>query len=631
MLLTVNNYLVLNFEEVKWDYEQEEKIELLRYKNHYGDAPLRKHNYAYVRAQRSERAGTANPKIVHRDIRSAPSVRSASSRQLQLPHSSRTLTARNLRSAKLVQKNVVNVQLTSNLKGHIYHNVQGTQPEEYDDSMRAGIAQSLVISRGRGLASFTAGSRPATAATHKPISANNIRTSGAQNARPHTAGMVRIADSRPNTAKARPMSCGMTQRQTGTNSRPTTASRLGSRPPSGISRHSSTTSEAQLQASGLVNPKSSGPLANSRPPTGIMKCSITMPDTSRPATAGSLKGHIGKRTKFQLPMRGHSAPVRRQATDALSLSEAKALMMSQRRTKNDPIPRDKLLLTINSIESAKLNTDLVNNTAANCLEIDYKPLPTESDSFTQIQNRNNSAKSRTWDAGSVVVTKGKARPSSVVTRQTMVTPFEVKKHEVKTQQSLHPRTLQSTIPRGTLLRPQSAHTIVTTQETVEDSMLRPSSTSSLRRSKSTSALPSNNSNSAANPYIHVPARKKTTHGWSTSHTEPVIVVPMLMHGPSRIESKQQQGSQDSSSKTKISLPQRKVEDPLRPREDFQIRTRQQTQDYLTYVGGLQAKYERDKLMAADRKQQQMWKARASGKLKNGTGVRPRVIAPEIGQ
>ncbi|XP_072044586.1 F-box and WD repeat domain containing protein 10B-like isoform X2 [Amphiura filiformis] len=620
VLLTVNNFLVLNFEEVQWDYTQEEKIELLRYKNHYGDAPLRKHKYAYVRAQRSERAGTANPKIIHhRAIQSAPSERSASSRQRQLPHSTRTLSARNIRSAKQTQKHVVNVQLTKNLKGSIYHNVQGTQPEEYDESMRAGIAQTLVISRGKGLASFTAGSRPPTAATHKPTYRNMI--SGTQNLRPHTAGVVRIVDSRPTTAKTRPMSSGTIQ----SNHRHTP----GSRPPSGKVRHSSITSEAQLQTLGVVNPRSNGPLASSRPPTGIMKCSITMPsETSRPATAGTLKSHIGKRTKFQLPMRGHSAPVRRQATDALSLSEAKALMMSQRRTKNDPIPRDKLLLTINCIESAKLNTGLVNNTAANCLEIDYKPLPTESNNYTQIQNRNNSARSRTSDAGSVGRTASKAKPSEVVTRQTMVTPLEVKSHEVRGQESLHPKTIHSSIPRGTVMRPQSAHTIVTDQETVKDSMLRPPSRSSLRRSQSTGALPSSNNNNNTNPYIHVPARKKKTHGWSTSHTEAVVMVPMFMHGASRIEPNQ---PERSTSKTRISMPQRKVEDPLGPREDFQIRTRQQTQDYLTYVTGLQAKYEKDKKMAAERKQQQMWKAKASGKLIYGTGAKARVIAPEIGE
>ena len=102
-----------------------------------------------------------------------------------------------------------------------------------------------------------------------------------------------------------------------------------------------------------------------------------------------------------------------------------------------------------------------------------------------------------------------------------------------------------------------------------------------------------------------------------------------MHGTCRIEPGQ--GKSGTSSKTRISLPQRKVEDPLRNNEDFQIRTRQQTQDYLKYVGGLQAKYENDKKVAAEQKQQKLWLAKASGKLKKGVLVKARAIAPEIGE
>ena len=628
----MNNFLVLNFEEVQWDYEQEEKIELLRYKNHYGDAPLRKHSYAYVRAQRSQRAGTVNPKIInHRSIKSAPANRpdTSSSRHWQLPHSTRTLSTRRINSARQTQRNVVNVELTNSLKGRVYHNVQGNQPEHYDESMRAGIAQTLVISRGKGLASLTAGSRPPTAATHRPPTGIRAMTAPALNNSDRRLSTARVkaaitATNRPSTVhiSSGTMPSSSSTKQTMT-ARPHTAG-------SGAISGGSITAESQIQTSGIVNPRSTSPLANSRPPTGIMKSGIV----PRPSTAGT----SGKKTKFQLPMRGHSAPVRRcQPSDALSLSEAKAIVMSHRRTMNEPTPRDRLLLTMNCIESSKLNTHLVNNTTANCLEIDYKPISDSSNSSETWQSRPGSSRS------SLSFQQRRAKPSEVITKQTMITPLSVTRHDIKVHRSIHPNTVHSHIPRGNIIRPQSANTRVTDVCTVEGRA--PPEGTSLRRSQSTGSL-SSMKDPLTSPYIASPVRKKKSHGWSTSHTEPIEFVPMLMHGPGHIDPKASSTNThitllpntkttismvpaEGSSRTKRSMvPHRPVQDPMNITEsNFQIRSRQQTEDYLKYVSGIQAKYERNKKAAGLRKQQQMWMAKATGNLKNNGNVRPRVISP----
>ncbi|XP_038064299.1 CMT1A duplicated region transcript 1 protein-like [Patiria miniata] len=549
VLHTVNNLLVLCFEEVQWDYEQEEKIELLRYKNHYGDAPLRKHTYPYIRAQRSERAGASNPKIIrhHR----GPSEEGGSS---QLGHSGRTLHDRHLQSAKRIQKQVKAVEFVSSLKGSVYHNVQGSQPD--GAAMQSTKTGSVIYAR-----SCAGSSRPPTATTY----------------------------SRPPTASTRSV--------TGLVSRATTP--------------------ASLSRSEIVRPKSQqdvrvcSPVASSRPPTGIMK------GGSRPQTAFSTKSGILKRAKFELPRRGHSAPVRRQnVSDALSLSEAKALIRSQERTKDVPTPRDRLLLTINCIESSKKNTELVNNTTANALEIDYKPHQ-ESPAPFKVKSPQIRQLREKLQPGALT------RPEpSVVSR------FRTVEIDNKPHISLHPKIVPSSIPKQTLTCKEPKKSILTRPSSghVPSSAEKPEIP--LRRSQSANAiLTPNAASSGLSTNTDAVIRKKTFHGWTTSHTEPVIISPMLMHG---LGSGAQSPRKQRRSVTKIvmGLPV-EVKDPLKSHKEFQIRTREQTQGYLNRVTEIQQKDVREKAAQAEALQRKLWLAKAKGQAHQDFTKKPRAFAPEI--
>ncbi|XP_022092687.1 CMT1A duplicated region transcript 1 protein-like [Acanthaster planci] len=554
VLHTVNNLLVLCFEEVQWDYEQEEKIELLRYKNHYGDAPLRKHTYPYVRAQRSERAGASNPKIIHH-LRGTSKPDTSS----QLGHSGRTLHDRSLQSAKMIQKQFKAVEFASSLKGSVYHNVQGSQP---DGPIPPGAKSgSATYARSRA-----GSSRPQTATTL----------------------------TRPSTASVRSA--------TGAPSRATT--------PASVS-HSETVRPKSQQ-----NIRACSPTVLSRPPTGIMK------GKSRPTTAFSTKSAILKRAKFELPMRGHSAPVRRQNVgDALSLSEAKALIRSQERTRDVPTPRDRLVLTINCIESSKKNTELVNNTTANCLEIDYKPRA-ESPPPSQCTVRSPEIRRQ----------KGKSQVGAVSSPEsTVVVQFRTVEYDNKPHISLHPEATLSSIPKQTVICQQPTKPVLT-----RPSSGRVPSTEKpkiLRRSQSANAiLTSDKPSIVPSTQTEAAVRKKTFHGWTTSHTEPIVLSPMLMQGPSGTAPSMQSPRKQRHSVTKVVMgPPVEVKDPLKSHKEFQIRTREQTEGYLNWVTEIQHRYTKEKATQAEALQKKLWLAKAKGQTHQDLTKKPRVFAPEIGE
>ena len=66
---------MLNFEPVDYDYSlEDDKMPPRVQYSKYADAPIRQQTYPYVRAQRIERTGTTNPKIVHHDKEESPQV-----------------------------------------------------------------------------------------------------------------------------------------------------------------------------------------------------------------------------------------------------------------------------------------------------------------------------------------------------------------------------------------------------------------------------------------------------------------------------------------------------------------------------------------------------------------------------
>lgn len=86
----------------------EDKVPPLVQYGSYSDAPVRPQPYPYIRAQRMKKAGASNVKLLHKDQAVDESGRKLAMSQLalrasQLPHSAKTLSARSLGSARIIQ------------------------------------------------------------------------------------------------------------------------------------------------------------------------------------------------------------------------------------------------------------------------------------------------------------------------------------------------------------------------------------------------------------------------------------------------------------------------------------------------------------------------------------------------
>ncbi|XP_077979632.1 F-box and WD repeat domain containing protein 10B-like [Glandiceps talaboti] len=566
LLNTVNTLLVFNFEQVDWDYTLDsEKIEILTYNNHYADAPLRHHNYSYVRANRMEKAGASNPKIIHhKEQEMAPSAL-VYLKHAQIPHSSRNLSAKSMKRAAFIQKTMRDIELTNSLKGSVYHNVQG--------------------------------SRPTTAET-----------------------MTTFVPTRPTTAMSKSV-------------------RMQSRPGTADTRFTTLTS---------------------RPTTGILKSAAESSvggSLSRPITSMSTQSaKIAKQArKVTLPERGHSAPanVERHYTgysseldrdDVLSMSEARALYRSHMRIKDRPTPRDRLLLVHNAIESSKNTTDnVVMNTTANSKDIEYtvQKLPDKKELAACEEKSVHIHGSRPSTSFSDASSFKSVMSRKVTTSETLVTPLEAVPLDATPHLSMFSRTVQSTIPKPVLLRPQTAKSKVIKQSTIVTDIGEETTNGGMqdslrmRRSKSVGALP--NTPLAFGMRTH--AKKTKPPGVSTTHTEPMVMVPMFMYGPSRIEPGTKKETQalpqsrpqtaSSRATTTISI----VKDPLRVGgpSSFQLRTRQQTEEYLDKITKLQEKYLKVKEVKGTKEQRQAWLLKAKGLTHADFSKRPTPIAPEIGE
>nr|XP_006821837.1 PREDICTED: F-box/WD repeat-containing protein 10-like [Saccoglossus kowalevskii] len=560
LLNTVNTLLVFNFERVDWDYTLDsDKIEILTYNNHYADAPLRKHNYSYVRANRMERAGSANPKIIqHNRCEQAPSAM-VYLKYTQIPHSTRTLSAKSMKRAALVQSTMREVQLTNSLKGSVYHNVQGIRPQSAETT-RMSISSRPTTSMSKSVKMY---SRPGTCDTHVT------------------------------TLSMHPPSCS----------------------------------------------------AKSRPDSVLSSC-------SRPVTAYSTQSAkmVSQTKRVTLPERGHSAPASVQGRfyasrtdpdpdEVVSVSEARAVWRSHQRVKDRLTPSDRLLLVHNAVEISKDTTgELVKNTTHNCQEIEYKMEPSPERKTVSREDRSVSIQASRSSTSSSVSSYRSCVSRKVTTSETVVTPIESMPLDAKPHLSMFSKTVNSTIPKPTLLRPQTAKSRVVKQSTVTNSGEQVTATvnesPSMRRSKSVGALPSTPAAFGVSMQF-----KKKKNGMSTTHTEPVIMVPMFMHGPSKIEvgtpksvqHEQRPPSRPMTASSRFSLAS--VKDPLKVggTSEFQLRTRTQTEDYLEKITTLQEQYMRERSLGQRKKQRAAWLSKAKGLTHEDFSKRPKPIAPEIGE
>ncbi|KAM3921016.1 F-box/WD repeat-containing protein 10 [Leptodactylus fuscus] len=90
----LTSIMIFQFEEVTWDYSQaSEKVDVLKERRRFQEAPIRVRPYSYVRAQRMKRVGSSNRKIYQEEDDQSWGTKS------QLSHHARCLSARSMKRA----------------------------------------------------------------------------------------------------------------------------------------------------------------------------------------------------------------------------------------------------------------------------------------------------------------------------------------------------------------------------------------------------------------------------------------------------------------------------------------------------------------------------------------------------
>lgn len=554
---TINNLLILNFEEIDWDYGSDEKIELLRYKNNFQEASLRRQPYALVRANRSERAASANPKLVsHRTV----SLTNASSTMevSQLSHSSRSLSPKKLEHAEQVQRCVQNIKLTDSLKGSVYSNMTDLRSKSASDMNGAPK-------------------------THMPFT--RLRTGGSR-------------------VPQKSHSCGSFRPTSSVSSRYSSKSRINS------AKQLSVRSEDLTRGLDFKRSDQFWEVGGASSQRAISESGFS--SLSRPTAAKSSTNVSTKRSGLRMPIRGKSAPVSgRQQTvsDKMSLSEIKSLKNSQMRIDKKPIQREKLLLEVGVIESGKqYDNPVVYNTAANTVAIETGRVISQESEYSSISDEESEGEEE------VVVDR------DYIVAETIITPIETFPLHVQPHQSIHPKRIASTIPKGGQSRPKTAHSRVSSRSHVK--------VQSPRRCKSavsSRTQPSNHSN------VPSPLRKEKSHGWTTSCTETMSTPPMLMHGKGRVEPNFESKKPDGKiiSKQTVTPATPEVKNPFESHGEFHLRSRRQLEAYLQSVGKIQTSHEARTESSAERIRQVVWKAKATGKTHRDFSAAPKRIAPEI--
>ncbi|ESO89089.1 hypothetical protein LOTGIDRAFT_154169 [Lottia gigantea] len=297
----------------------------------------------------------------------------------------------------------------------------------------------------------------------------------------------------------------------------------------------------------------------------------------------------------------------------ISLSEMKALLRSQIRMKTENIiPPDFIYLTVNSIQRTMSHSETNTNTTTNLKEqsqpifiktnrpssspgkIDPKtkvPIEELGLEYLKAFSEDGESMSEISDLKSIrsLRTKEPSKPlpppeKEVYSVRCVATPIKTKK-----SQSLHPKHIKSTLPRGRVIRPLSAavmQKLPVSPEFVKTLSQRPITAPMRSRATSLGSIPP--SIAPALPGMNSARQRKQEMKSQTSET--ASIVPMLMYSQDvkdKIEQlkKKRQGencvasSSGSPAIGKVSP----FNDPLRTSVKFELRTNEQEQEIVNII------------------------------------------------
>ncbi|XP_069606722.1 F-box and WD repeat domain containing protein 10B isoform X1 [Ranitomeya imitator] len=92
----LTSIMIFQFEDISWDYSQaSERIDVLKDRQRFQEAPIHVRPYSYVRAQRMKRVGSSNRKIYKQEEEDDDGLETKS----QLSHHARSLSAKSMKTA----------------------------------------------------------------------------------------------------------------------------------------------------------------------------------------------------------------------------------------------------------------------------------------------------------------------------------------------------------------------------------------------------------------------------------------------------------------------------------------------------------------------------------------------------
>ena len=560
-LNTANNLLVFNFEPIEYDYtlDDDKMAPLVQYSK-YSDAPIRQHPYSYVRAQRMAKAGASNTKIIYHDGKEPQmTYYRMVKKPEQVPHSAKTLSRKSLENARRIQSGVT----------------------------RSDSAYGSLDGRGSAWREKT----PEEERTSRLKSA----ASGAQSGK--SVSMIR------------------------------------GRPPAGPGRPTTAKSRATTAKSGTHTMYS---VAGFQLGRGDEDSEVMAEEEA------DMKRRVS--WAFQQPEVPNSKE--------MNLLETKALLRSQIRARGDAVPPDFVYLSVNAIQASMKPSEATKNMENNRRQqelqrnrklgrpssspsrIDPRTrVPLEAMGYDQLLIEHGVALPRRNDLQSLAESKvslytqsskSKRAPITgpvVQTKAAYVRDFNLT-HLVPADKcftSVHPQNVQSSIPKGKVLRPHTASAVPS------HGMVVASENPHFQQTRSKSAgftSPIGTVQSTTSSVVTAPSSRKKYHGFSTSATE-LSQVPMLMYAKDMSEHVEKRKARRQERHGQVQRfgdepPVGAVSDfnnPLRTHVEFRLQTHDEVQQQVDTMARNQEEQQRKLVEDMGKKQRSAWLSQVRNQMR----------------
>lgn len=321
-------------------------------------------------------------------------------------------------------------------------------------------------------------------------------------------------------------------------------------------------------------------------------------------------------------------------TKDLSLSETKSLLRSQMRIKSESaVPPDFVYLTVSAIQNSMMPSETNKNTYRNMKDLPSKSLIRPSSSPSRIDPRTkvpveeldledlysgfdeaesvsefSELKSKSSKCGRTAKIKSLPDQFMGPDREVIKTRMEVRPVIGTPMNSLQPKRVKSTLPKGRVIRPVSA----------ADGMKEPLSRFPLQGRPMTA--PHGPGADMRNIFPKPVPQRQRQAGLSTSGFE-ANVVPMLMYPADMKERLASIKDRRQTNDDAVSIASSDAgvgavshyNNPFRSHKRFQLRTREQENDHIANMKKMYADQKKNEDLVLEKERRAAWLAKATGR------------------